>query len=236
MDPTLVVGLDVAAPRACTAVAVRDGRAVTEADWMETSNAADMIAWIVSVAPAAVGIDAPQSWNRRLLLPDSRSRVCDHELLRRRISLYQVPARTDVESGAAELPAWMEAGFGFFRSLTRASRGFEKAREGALPGAFGQPPAVLEVYPYATFATLLVGLPERKTSRRGVHRRVACLRREGLRWEDYYDHDSLDALAAALTALRFVQGRVCAVGDPREGLIWLPVPPGELRDAYEPLS
>lgn len=236
MDPTLVVGLDVAAPRACIAVAVRDGRPVAEADWMETSNAADMVAWIVSLAPAAVGIDAPQGWNRRLLLPESRSRVCDHELLRRRISLYQVPARADVESGAAKLPARMETGFGFFHSLTRPSRGFEKAQDGALPGAFGQPPAVLEVYPYAAFTTLLGGLPERKTSRRGMHRRVACLRREGLRWEGYYDHDSLDALAAALTALRFVQGRACAVGDAREGLIWLPVPRGGLRDAYASLS
>ena len=49
------------------------------------------------------------------------------------------------------------------------------------------------------------------------------LRRAGLEWDEYFDHDSLDALAAALTAWRFQQGRATPFGDPREGLIWLPV-------------
>ena len=41
-----------------------------------------------------------------------------------------------------------------------------------------------------------------------------------------------DALAAALTAWRFQQGRATPLGDAREGLIWLPVPRAEVRATY----
>jgi hypothetical protein len=61
-----------------------------------------------------------------------------------------------------------------------------------------------------------------------------------VQWDEgddaYYDHDSLDALAAALTAWRFVKGRACAVGDEREGLLWLPVGRDDLGEApFAPL-
>jgi predicted nuclease with RNAse H fold len=61
------------------------------------------------------------------------------------------------------------------------------------------------------------------------------LRRAGLEWDEYFDHDSLDALVAALTACRFQQGLATPVGDPREGLIWLPVLRAELLDSYATL-
>lgn len=234
-DGRTVVGIDVAWPRACTAVVLRDGRPVTESDWLETSSVADMVSWVVSLEPVAVGIDAPQGWNRRLLMPASRLRVCDRELLRRRINVSQVPAKPDVDEGRAKLPGRMAVGFECFHRLTRPSRGFEKAREDDLPGAFGRPPAVLEAYPHAAFATLLGGLPEPKTTRRGAHRRVVCLLEQGLKWGAYYDHDSLDALVAACTALRYVQGRASAMGNEREGLLWLPVPRSEVLERYETL-
>jgi predicted nuclease with RNAse H fold len=227
-----VIGIDVAARRACVAVALRANLPVREQDWMETSRLDDLLAWVSARHPDVVAVDAPQSWNRRLLAPRTRSRVCDHELLRRRIGVYQVPAKADVERGVARLPEWMGVGFELFRRLRRPSRGFELARPDALPGAFGQPPAVLEAYPYAAFATLLGALPDRKSSRRGLRRRIAALREQGLHWDYYYDHDSLDALAAALTALRFTRGQATPLGDPREGLLWLPVPAAELRDRY----
>jgi predicted nuclease with RNAse H fold len=88
------------------------------------------------------------------------------------------------------------------------------------------------VYPYGAFAALLGGLPPNKTSRAGQRLRVVTLRRAGLEWDEYFDHDSLDALAAALTAWRFQQGRATPLGDPREGLIWLPVPASEVRTSY----
>ncbi len=49
------------------------------------------------------------------------------------------------------------------------------------------------------------------------------------------DHDSLDAVAAALTAWRFVQGSATPLRGPREGPIWLPVPQVEVRDTYAPI-
>ena len=82
---------------------------------------------------------------------------------------------------------------------------------------------------------LLGGLPPNKGTRAGQRLRVVALRRAGLEWDEYFDHDSLDALAAALTAARFQQGLATPFGDPREGLIWLPVPSADVRDSYSPL-
>jgi predicted nuclease with RNAse H fold len=92
------------------------------------------------------------------------------------------------------------------------------------------------VYPYAGFVTLLGGTPPPKSTREGLRLRVITLRRLGLQWDDYYDHDSLDALMAAFTAWRFVQGRSTPLGDGRDGSIWLPVTAHELRDKYAPLT
>ena len=234
IDGATIVGVDVAARRPCTAVAVRATRPGAESDWLDTSSVPDLVAWIADRRPLVVAIDAPQGWNRRLL-NDSRSRVCDHELLRRGIGVYQVPAKADVGRGDAALPPWMEVGFELFRALRRPSRGFELARPDSLPGAFGQPPAVMEVYPHAAFVALLGGVPQPKSTRRGLRDRIAVLREHGLRWDSYYDHDSLDALAAALTGRRYLQGLAHALGDPREGLLWLPVPETDLRGRYTTL-
>jgi hypothetical protein len=141
-----------------------------------------------------------------------------------------------VERGEATLAPWMQTGFDVYRRLRRSAQAFELARAGALPGAFGQPPAVMEVYPHAAFIALLGGVPAPKSTRRGLRRRIALLREHGLRWDYYYDHDSLDALAAALTGRRYLQGLATAVGHPREGLLWLPVPESELEERYLPLG
>ena len=66
--------------------------------------------------------------------------------------------------------------------------------------------------------------------------RVVALREAGVAWDEYYDHDSLDALAAALTAWRFVQGRATPVGDDRDGFIWLPVTEHDLLPSYGRLT
>jgi len=247
----LVVGIDIAASRPCTAVALSCGRTAQAVGWMAALPSDDparddtpaMLDWVESLRPDAVAVDAPQAFNRRLLergqgRAASRSRVCDHELLRRRISLYQVPSRKQVADDPNALPVWMKVGFRYFKELRR--RGFEAPPTGALAGAFGAAPALLEVFPYAAFVTLLGGLLSKKSTREGLRLRVLTLREAGVHWDTqddaYFDHDSLDALAAALTAWRFVQGRASAVGDEREGLLWLPVTADELLDGpYAPL-
>jgi hypothetical protein len=128
----------------------------------------------------------------------------------------------------------METGWAYFRELGR--RGFEPPAPGALPGELGQAPAALEVYPHAGFVTLLGGTPPPKSSREGLRLRVLTLRHVGLRWEDYYDHDSLDALMAAYTAWRFLQGLASPLGDARDGLIWLPVLEHDVLASYGRLS
>ena len=164
--------------------------------------------------------------------PPPSQRACDRELMARRIRLYPVPSRQAEDSGAARLPEWMRVGFDYFRRLRRM--GFEIPDQPVMPGALGGPPAALEVYPYGAFTALLGGLPPSKATRAGLHLRVVTLRRAGLEWDEYFDHDSLDALSAALTGWRFLQGRAAPLGDPREGLIWLPVTPAEVRDTYAP--
>ena len=258
-DASVVIGIDVAAARPSTAVALRTSHATARGgragagsaavlEWMEADHrrpdqVAAMMAWIERHAPAVVAIDAPQDFKRSgRRAAGSRSpnaatapapppqRACDRELLARRIRPYPVPPKPAVTAGEARLPDRMRAGFDYFRRLRRA--GFEVPDDAVMPGMLGGAPAAIEVYSNGTFAALLGSLPPNKTSRSGQRLRVVTLRRAGLEWDEYFDHDSLDALAAALTAWRFQQGRATPLGDAREGLIWLPVPRAEVRATY----
>lgn len=234
----LVIGIDIAASRPCVAVAVRCGRTLDVVEWREADerepgDRGRLLEWVSAQRPAVVGVDAPQRPKRALPGGAPRSRDCDSELLHRRISVYQVPTRAQADANARRY-AWMHIGWAYFKDLGR--RGYEPPNPGALPGELGQAPAVLEVYPHAGFVTLLGGTPPPKSTRAGLRLRVLALRRLGLQWDDYYDHDSLDALMAAFTAWRFVQGLSTPLGDGRDGSIWLPVTAHELRDKYAPLT
>ncbi len=235
MDPgPVVVGIDIAASRPCVAVAVRCGRTLEVVSWAEADEhvAGDrgrLFAWLDDLHAIAVGVDAPQRPRRARGAAATRPRACDAALAHRRISIYQVPTRA-AAAEAGGIYAWMQAGWEYFRELGR--RGFESPADGTLAGALGQAPAALEVYPHGSFATLLGGTPPPKSSRAGLRVRVATLRAAGMVWDEYFDHDSLDALAAALTAWRFVQGRATPVGDERDGFIWLPVTEHDLLPSY----
>jgi predicted nuclease with RNAse H fold len=95
---------------------------------------------------------------------------------------------------------------------------------------------LLEVFPHAAFVTLTGAIPAKKTGPRGAEGRAqrhAVLAAQGVVLPPEASHDHLDAAAAALTALRWREGRGCAVGHPHEGLIVLPVTFSDLRDRYE---
>jgi hypothetical protein len=228
----------VAASRPSVAVALRGGRTLDVVEWREAAEErpgehAGLLDWIAALGPAAVGVDAPQRPRRATPAGASRRRRCDAELQARRIAVYQVPTAAEAEANERRY-AWMRTGWAYFKELGR--RGFERPADGWLPGSLGQAPAVLEVYAYAGFVTLLGGTPPPRDTRDGLRLRVLLLRSHGVQWDEYFDHESLDALMAAFTAWRFWQGLATDVGDDRDGRVWLPVPPAELRDSYRRLT
>jgi predicted nuclease with RNAse H fold len=235
----LVAGVDISERRGQT-VALLD--AETRAVCIVTvESVADVAALVLDRRAAAVAVDSPLQPSRMLLrdpaqrqrygVPERRGlagpvyanyRVADFELIRRGMPLYQVP---ETEPAA---PGWMRAGFELARLLTAS--GYRTPRGPDDHGA-----TMLEVFPDAAFVTLLGERPARKSGGAGgagrAQRRDA-LAMHGIHLPDASSHDALDAVAAALTALRWRAGQACTVGDTDEGLIVLPVPRDQLRDRY----
>lgn len=195
------------------------------------------LGWLDRQAPAplAIGIDAPQGFRlpllsdpatRAALVPPPaegryrRYRVCDYQLARRGIGLYLSPAADEPVSG------WMAVGFALFAALRE--RGFRTPI-----GLDDTAATLLEVYPYAAFVTLLGAVPPSKATPGGLAIRRRALESAGVTGlPAVMGHDALDAVAAALATAAFVASRGCALGDPAEGLMVLPVPIAALRDRY----
>ena len=222
MTERTTIGIDVAAARPCTCVLL-DGLVVQ--DWLDTRDLDELASWVLRHQPDAIGVDAPCAPSKGLLLEPGTSgkpyggRVCDRELRRRCIPLYEVPRER------ADADPWMEVGFQIYQILQEL--GYQLPRE---PGIAH---SVIEVFPHASFVTLLGGIPAKKSTTLGQAHRLEVLKRHGVSWDGRFDHDSLDALAAALTATMFLEGQASAVGDPEEALLWLPV--RRVEDAYSRL-
>lgn len=236
-----VVGVDVSEKRGQTVALLDDDLTA----WVQTvSGAADVVALVQEQGAAVVAVDSPLQPSRMLLrepahraafgVPDRKGmrglvyqnyRVCDFELIRRGMPLYQV---AESEEKAAR---WMRVGFDLARRLIPA--GYRLPRDAADHAA-----TLIEVFPDASFVTVLGARPLRKSGRTGNdgrRQRREALAREGIALDPALSHDGLDAVAAALTALRWQQGRGCALGHPEEGMIVAPVPRSELRDRYYPM-
>jgi predicted nuclease with RNAse H fold len=203
---------------------------------------------------AVVAIDAPSGPRLDLLtagaplrallgLPDGRyetMRVCDAILYRRRLPLYPVPA---ADQALTRWQGWMQHGFDLFAALgdlelfrpdatlTGESTNYEgPVGDGAL--RLGR---VAETYPDAVFCALLGHRPPAKRTPHGLQQRIAALRLKGVVDDDgglwQRTLDELDATAAAYAAYTLAAGAGGWVGDPREGVIVLPVP--RLEDRYD---
>jgi len=88
---------------------------------------------------------------------------------------------------------------------------------------------VIEVYPYASKVRLFGRPIPKKTTKAG--RQWLRQRLEGLvpglrEYGRPLSHDELDAIVAAYTGYLHGQGQAEAVGDPQEGLIYLPTAGG----------
>jgi len=166
----------------------------------------DLPALLEEFEPDVVAIDSPPAWGRA-----GRSRSAERELRRLGLSSYATPSHPV----RRERPfyAWMKVGFGVFRKV--AARGFGRFRQGDVRRT------AIEVFPYATAVALTGMLRPRGTSKKSWRRDV--LRREGLDVDQLPSLDAIDAALAALTGLLALHGRFTAVGDPREGVIVLPL-------------
>jgi len=200
---------------------------------------------------AVVAVDAPSGRRLDLLaagtplrealgLPDGRyerSRVCDALLFRRRLPLYPVPS---TGQALAAWEGWMEVGFDLFAALEPLGL-YRPYADGALEGPVGEGALRLgrlcETYPDAVFCSLLGHRPSPKRTPWGLQQRIAALRMRAVVDDDgglwHRTLDELDACAAAYAAYALAEGAGSWVGDPREGVVVLPV--AELAERYDPL-
>jgi predicted nuclease with RNAse H fold len=212
-------------------------------------NAAAVAAKVLALGPdVVVGIDAPSGGSLQLLAAGAplrtqlgitgerylHARVCDWQLMRRGLPLYPSPPAGEQPVG---WQAWMGEGHALFAALEALGRYSpppdERCEGPARPG-HGR---VFETFPDAAFCALAGRRPSPKRTREGRDERVTLLERAGVRDPAGLPSRSLhelDACAAALVAHRFAAGGAGWVGDPREGVIVVPVP--ELADRYAPLS
>ena len=200
---------------------------------------------------AVVAVDAPsghrldllapgEPLRERLGVPDGRferHRVCDALLFRRRLPLYPVPSASQA---LAAWERWIGVGFELFAALAPLGLFRPDAGE-ALEGPVGSGALrfgrLCETYPDAVFCSLIGHRPPPKRTPGGLQQRIAALKLKGVVDPDgglwHRTLDELDACAAAYAAYALAGGQGSWVGDPREGVIVLPVE--ELLDRYDPL-
>jgi predicted nuclease with RNAse H fold len=161
---------------------------------------------IRELEPDAIAIDAPPGW-----ATSGRSRRTERDLAEFNIHAFNTPSARN--GRASRFYEWMEVGFRAFRVAARA--GFPRYAAGPPRGT------AMEVFPHAT-ATVLAGcLPPRGARKRAW--RESVLRAQGVWTDDLVTADHVDAALAALTGVIALQGRHFAPGEPREGVIVLPV-------------
>ncbi|NWF77522.1 MAG: DUF429 domain-containing protein [Chloroflexi bacterium] len=173
----------------------------------------DIIALLDFYSPQVIAIDAPLSLPLGLCCLEEtclcqpkfprKNRQCDQELRQHGIPCYPTSKKTFVKDL-------------IYRGIelkTRIKREVQQA---------GQ---VIEVYPFASKVRLFGKTLPRKTTKQGM-----CFLREKLGeilpslkpYSDILDHDLCDAAVAAYTALLYHQNRVEALGNSKEGLIFIP--------------
>ena len=161
---------------------------------------------IGSFAPDVVAIDAPPAWGS-----GNGSRRTERELRRFGIQSFGTPGAGEREDHP--FYEWMRVGFAAFAAAEAA--GFPRYGSGSVRGR------ALEVFPHASAVALAGCLPAAGAPKRGF--RESVLRAQRVAVEGLRSLDQVDAALAALTGLLALRGRSTALGDPREGVIVLPV-------------
>jgi predicted nuclease with RNAse H fold len=206
----VILGIDLTAteqrPSAC---AVLDAAArVLDLRLCQTDN--DILIMAEEYRPEVVAIDAPLSLPAGLhcleepclCQPTSphKGRTCERALARLGIGCYFTTKRSLIKMMV-------------YRGIALQA---ELGRRGL---------AVIEVYPFATKVRLFGRLTGKATlaGREALWARLRPLLASGpVLPDDLPSHDLLDALLAAYTGLLYVRGQAEALGDPAEGLLWIP--------------
>lgn len=160
-------------------------------------------------APEVIAIDSPPAWGS-----SGKSRLAERALARLGISSHSVPS----DRSAFDRPfyAWMKVGFEVFAIAEKL--GYERYRDGSVLRT------AMEVFPYGTAVALAGYLPPGQPSNREKMRwRTEVLTRAGVDVRLLHTIDLVDAALAALTGVLALQGHRVGVGDPREGVIVLPI-------------
>jgi predicted nuclease with RNAse H fold len=208
---TVYIGIDLTAGQRPSSLAALDAAARLLAQGEALADA-DIRAWVATYPATIVAMDAPlslplglccleASCDCRPVGPDSYGgRACERALSRLGIGCYYTTKRSIIKAmvyRAIALKATLEA-------------------DGH---------RVIEVYPHASRARLFGKLPKKSTAagrsatQQGLMSLVAGLSSPD---EELLGHDTLDAVLAAYTGWLFARGQAVALGDPAEGLLYIP--------------
>ncbi len=209
------LGIDpTSAPRRPSAFAVLDDRGSLH-DLGLVRDDDDILALARRWRPRYLAIDAPLSLPKGMCCLEE-SRPC-------------APASPDGLKAAER--ALLKEGIGLFRTTKRSLIKAMVYRAIRLRRALEeQGYAVMEIYPYASKVRLFGRPIPKKTTKAG--RQWLRQRLEGLvpglrEHRQPLSHDQLDAIVAAYTAYLRGQGQAEAVGDPQEGVIYVPKTRGQ---------
>lgn len=228
MPRPAVAGIDLAAGRGVTEVAILftaeggDLPTFQAERYREVITDDDILAAITLAAPAVIAIDAPLS------LPVSVAR----SLTSASAAIVETAATSPYTRAAERDPRWKTLGVrplpvSFLGGLTFRAISLLPRLRAAAPAS-----EIIEVFPTATLRLLDVRPLEgqqKRLSKTTVAMRTAA--QQGLtRWitgippveSALLGADHLDALAAALTGIMYLQGRYEALGDADEGQIIVP--------------
>jgi predicted nuclease with RNAse H fold len=170
--------------------------------------------------PDVVAIDSPPSF-----APNGTSRAAERLLHRRGIRIFPCPCAERAEGNA--FFDWMRAGFDLFATAAKAGFGIGLDAS-AVHGR------AVEVYPHGSAVILRGARPAPGTLRsaRGKRAwRAQVLTDNGVSVGERATVHQVDAMLAALTGVRALEGVASAVGRPEEGVIVVPV--RALLDHYE---
>ena len=160
--------------------------------------------------PSIVAIDAPLSLPNGLCcleescpcqsLSSAKGRLCERELSRRGIPCYYTTKKSIIKDMVYRAIALKD-------EIT--ARGYQ----------------VIEVYPYAAKVRLLGRHIPKKITPDGIDflkERLAALLPNPIPYLEMFNHDLCDALLAAYNAYLYDKGEIESIGDPEEGVIFIP--------------